>query len=274
MQNQQKNTPVCRHFPCGEGVAQASAPVAVMDSGVGGIGVLREIRALLPNEELLYFGDSANAPYGGKPRSEVKELILSHAERLLERAKALVIACNTATALAVTELRSRYPKTPIIGMEPALKPALAVCAQPRVLVLATATTLRERKFVTLLKRYEVDAHICCVAAPALVDFVENGAENSPEAAQYLSELLQPYRASLPDAVVLGCTHFPFAKASILHALGADVPLFDGAKGTAKQAQRKLCAAGLLNPSPTRGAVTFTSSDPRKLGVYAGRLFGE
>ena len=109
MLKNQKNTPVTTCFSCGEGVGQPNAPVAVMDSGIGGIGVLREIRALLPCEELLYFGDSANAPYGTRQAQEARELIFKNAARLLESAKALVLACNTATALAAGELRRRYP---------------------------------------------------------------------------------------------------------------------------------------------------------------------
>ncbi len=274
MLKNQKNTPVTALFSHGEGVGQPSAPVAVMDSGIGGIGVLREIRALLPCEELVYFGDSANAPYGTRCAEEARELIFENAARLLENAKALVLACNTATALAVGELRRRYPQTPIIGMEPALKPALAVKEHPRVLVLATETTLRERKFAMLLRRYAGGADVTCVAAVRLVELVEKGEEDSPAAIDYLRALLAPCLAPPPDAVVLGCTHFPFAKRSILQAIGADVPLFDGAQGTARQLQRKLLAAGLLNPSPTRGAVTLTSSDSRMLPLYAKRLFEE
>ena len=252
--------------------AGSNAPVAVMDSGVGGIDVLREIRALLPQEDLLYFGDSANAPYGDRPAEEVRELVYGHAARLLGECKALVLACNTATALCVAELRRRYPNTPIIGMEPALKPALAVGAHPRVLVLATATTLRERKFSAMLKRYGQAAEVVCVAASEIVKYVETGRENSEELQEHLLTLLAPYRTPLPDAVVLGCTHFPFVKEAILKALGSQVPIFDGARGTALQLERRLRGAGLLSTAPRRGAVTLTSSAPGILPLYARLLF--
>ena len=272
MEKHEKNRSVSVLFDDTEADARAKLPVAVMDSGVGGLCVLREIRRILPCEELLYFGDSAYAPYGEREPNELKVHILTEAERLLAGSKALVLACNTATALVADELRRRHPDVPIVGMEPALKPALGVCEEVRVLVLATALTLHEEKYVQLVEKYGKSATVMALPAPDIVKMVEAGAENLPELDAYLSELLAPYRTPTPDAVVLGCTHFPFVKEKILRALGKDVPVFDGVRGTARQLYRLLAEGGLCNPEPTRGAVHLTSSRAGVLPLYARMLF--
>ncbi len=273
MENCEKNHPVSPLMGGNEADARVKLPVAVMDSGVGGLCVLRELRRILPAEELLYFGDSAYAPYGERDPQELTAHILGEAERLLKESKALVLACNTATALAAEELRCRYPEVPIVGMEPALKPALGVCENPRVLVLATPLTLQEEKFTELVREYGRAATVMPLPAPEIVKMVEAGAENSPEMEGYLQELLAPYRNPAPDAVVLGCTHFPFVKERILRALGKDVPVFDGVRGTARQLYRLLAENGLCNPAPARGAVRLTSSRAGVLPLYARMLFG-
>lgn len=273
MEYYEKNHPVSPRIGEEEADARARLPVAVMDSGVGGLCVLHELRRVLPCEELLYFGDSAYAPYGEREKGELSAHILREAERLLSESKALVLACNTATALVAEELRRRYPDVPIIGMEPALKPALGVCENPRVLVLATSLTLREEKFAGLAKKYGKTATVMPLSAPEIVKMVEAGAENAPELDVYLGELLAPYRTPVPDAVVLGCTHFPFVKEHILRAIGKEVPIFDGVRGTARQVYRLLAEGGLLNPSPSRGAVRLTSSRAGVLPLYARMLFG-
>lgn len=245
-----------------------AAPVAVFDSGVGGIGVLREIQRLLPHENLLYFGDSKMAPYGERATEEVRRLVLTHAARLLRDAKALVLACNTATAAAARELRSAYPHVPIIGMEPAIKPALAVAPHPKILILATAATLREEKLKALLFRHEGEAAFYKCAAPGLVRLVEAGLADSPEMGRYLTALLSPFVGeNRPDAVVLGCTHFPFAKAAISRFFEHRVPLFDGAEGTARELSRRLFTADLLNPAREKGTVTLTASDAASLPLF-------
>ncbi len=252
-----------------------AAPVAVFDSGVGGIGVLREVRKALPHENLLYFGDGAMAPYGGRPTAQVRELVCTHAARLLKRAKALVLACNTATAAAAAELRTLYPQIPIIGMEPAVKPALAVLPHPKILILATPATLREEKLKGLLERHRADATFYKCPAPGLVRLVEAGLANTPEADRYLTTILAPFTGECrPDAVVLGCTHFPFAKAAISRAFGGQMPLFDGAFGTAQETARRLRAAELLHPCQKQGTVILTSSAPQLLPLYHKMLTDE
>lgn len=245
-----------------------NAPVAVLDSGIGGVGVLRALRQQLPREDFFYFGDGANAPYGDRTHADILALVTAHAARLLEKqkCKALVLACNTATAVAANVLRATYPKTPIIGMEPALRPALTVCDHPCVLVLATAATLKEEKFAALLARCRGSAEIVPLAAPALVRLVEAGEWDGAKTRAYLSELLAPFAGIRFDAAVLGCTHFPFAARAIGDVLGG-VPLFDGADGTARETARRLAAAGLLHTAPHAGRIAFASSDPRGAARY-------
>ncbi len=245
-----------------------AAPIAVFDSGVGGIGVLREVKKLLPDENLLYFGDGAMAPYGEKPRELIEALVLQHASRLLKEAKALVLACNTATAVAAKTLRAKYPAVPIIGMEPAIKPALAISPHPRILILATKTTLREEKLEMLLRAHATQAVFYKCPAPGLVRLVEAGLGDSAEADRYLHDILAPFSGkNRPDAVVLGCTHFPFAKAAILRFFSTDMPLFDGAVGAARELARRLKAESLLNLTKREGSVTLTSSTPDMLPLY-------
>lgn len=249
-----------------------NAPVALLDSGAGGIGVLREVQKLLPAEQLLYFGDAANAPYGEKSEREILSLVRHAAAVLIPRAKALVLACNTATAVAADPLREQYADFPIIGMEPALAPAVrTVCkgASPKILVLATAATLHGQKFAALCKKHEKSATVWAVPAPDIVRLVEKGAEDSPEMDAYLHTLLS-HLPTLPDAVVLGCTHFPFAGDALHRALG-DIPFFDGATGTAKELYRQLAARKLLAPSNAAGGVHLYSSDPRSLPLLT-RLY--
>ena len=257
-----------------------AAPVAVFDSGVGGIGVLGELQKTLPNESFVYFGDSKNAPYGGKKSEEILKLVEEHAARLLEGAKALVLACNTATAVAADTLRMQYKDTPIIGMEPALKPAFLYATQkkrghvPTVLVLATPTTLAEQKFKAQLCRYRRDCRIIPLPAPHLVTLVEAGLARDAQTKSTLKLLLAPYTgANTPDAVVLGCTHFPFARDAISTVFGGAVPLFDGAGGTARETARRLAAADLLAPAGSSHTprITLKCSDESKLPFFLEML---
>lgn len=227
-----------------------TAPIAVLDSGIGGIGVLRELKKVLPEESFLYFGDSANAPYGEKPAEEILKIVFSCAAHLACRAKALVLACNTATAVAAKELRARLT-LPVIGMEPAVRPALCVCPHPHVLVLATKATLEGAKFRALVQKAP-GAEITALAAPGMVRLVEAGVLTGAAPRAYLAELLAPYRKVRFDAVVLGCTHFPFLTEELHRALGYPVPFFDGAAATARETARRITAAGLLRQKPAPG----------------------
>ena len=229
--------------------------IAVFDSGVGGISVLRELVRLLPNENYLYFGDSANAPYGQKTTEQVRELTLSAAEMLMARGlKALVVACNTATAAAIDALRERYPDTVIIGIEPALKVAADHFPSKRVGVMATPVTLREEKFHHQLDRFP-NMEVFSIPIAGLVELIEAGG-SIEEAEALLRPQLAPYIGKL-DAVVLGCTHYPFAAEAISRILGTDTVLLDGGEGTARETKRRLENAGLLCDGP--GSVQMENS---------------
>lgn len=243
-----------------------SQPIAVFDSGLGGISVLQELIRLMPEENYLYFGDSANAPYGVRPTEEVLQLTMRHIAFLLSRqAKAIVLACNTATSAAVEALRRRYPQTPIIGMEPALKPAINKL-HGRIVVMATEMTLREKKFAALLDRFRAEAEIIPLPASGIVAFVEEGITSGEQLDAYLEQLLAPYRNRKVDGIVLGCTHFPFVKERIAQALGYPIEFFDGAEGTARETQRQLQQRQLTNSDESTGAITFlnSSDDPQIL----------
>jgi glutamate racemase len=235
-------------------------PIAVFDSGMGGISVLRELVRIMPNENYIYFGDSANAPYGTKTLEEVRALTCSYAKSLFEEgAKSLVVACNTATSAAVRVLREQYPHIPIVGIEPAVKPASQCGEHPRVLVMATPMTIRETKFKNLMAQYEKEADIIPLPCPGLMDFVERGDLDGEDLRKYLVELLFEFRQEKVDAVVLGCTHYPFVKDMIQKTLGGDVRVFDGGEGTAKEMRRRLDEAGLLTERTTKGNVEFRNS---------------
>lgn len=237
-------------------MAQKSDKIAVFDSGVGGISVLRELVKLMPGEDFLYFGDSANAPYGDKTTEEVRRLTLQNAQMLLHRGvKALVVACNTATSAAIGDLRQRYPETIIVGIEPALKLAADRFPTGKIGIMATQVTLREEKLTHLQERFS-DVTVERIPAPGLVELVEVGKADSPECTALLQKILAPYVGKL-DALVLGCTHYPFVKDTIARILGDATQLLDGGEGTARQTRRLLEQAGLLNNS--LGSVTIENS---------------
>ena len=223
--------------------------IAVFDSGVGGVSVLRELLRLMPDEKYLYFGDSANAPYGTKTTEEVRALTLAAAQMLMARGcKALVVACNTATAAAIRELRAIYPDRIIIGIEPALKVAADHFPGGEIGVMATPVTLREEKFDVLLHRFTDTCTVHKIPAPGVVELVEQGKAAGEEMEALLRPLLEPYRGKL-CAMVLGCTHYPFAAPVIGKILGENTALLDGGPGTARQTKRRLEAEGLLWDGP-------------------------
>lgn len=236
--------------------------IAVFDSGVGGISVMRHLVKLLPGERFLYYGDSANAPYGIRAKEEVRDLTFRAAEKLMKKGlKALVVACNTATSAAIDELRQAYPDLIVIGIEPAIKMAVDQFPGGNIGVMATPMTLREEKLSHLLCRYEEGScSFFKIPAPGLVELVEAGKGNSPEAENLLRSILSPYLGRL-DAVVLGCTHYPFASEALQKVLGPGVTLLDGGEGTARETGRRLKQAGLLNDGPGEIQIENSSSDP-------------
>ena len=219
--------------------------IAVFDSGVGGISVLRHLLQELPHERFLYFGDSANAPYGVRPMEEVQALVLQAADRLISRnVKALVVACNTAAATSAELLRSTYPGFPIICIEPAVKPAADRFPGGRIGVMATPATMESPRFKRLLARFDGVCEFVLLPAPGLPELVEADKQNGPEGEALLRPLLDPYAGKL-DAVVLGCTHYPFAEEMLLKILGKQTVLLDGGPGVARQTRRRLEELGLL-----------------------------
>ena len=236
------------------------APIAVIDSGVGGISVLKELIKLMPNENYIYFGDNKNAPYGNKTAEEVNALMHSNVEMLLEKgAKAIVVACNTATAASVSSLREKYPDLNIIGIEPAIKSTVKYKEHSNVLVMATTLTLKQDKFTELLCRFCDDVNIMTLACPGLMEFIEEGKTEGYELEEFLRELFSKVEGIKFDSVVLGCTHYPHIKDTIKKVLGNDVMIFDGGEGTARETKRKLEFSGLLNQSKTKGYLKILCS---------------
>lgn len=233
----------------------ADAPIGVFDSGVGGLSVLRHIRAQLPHEHLLYFADSGFAPYGNKLEQVVAERSLAVAQFLIARgAKALVVACNTATVAAIKLLRAHYPRMPIVGVEPGLKPAAAATRNGTVGVIATNVTIAGEKFLVLRDQISSasSARFLLQGCPGLVEQIEQGQLDDPATRAMLERFIVPLLEQGADTLVLGCTHYPFVLPAIesivaQHA-GRDVVLIDTGHAVARQLARLLTAAGTLNPS--------------------------
>ena len=237
--------------------------IAVFDSGVGGISVLQELIKLMPEENYLYFGDSANAPYGSRTTEQVRALTLQAVRDLLPRGiKALVVACNTATSAAVRVLRETYPDLIIVGIEPALKLAADRFPNGHVGVMATHVTLREEKFAYQAARFP-QVRVERIPAPGLVELIEAGETDGPRITALLRDILGPYIGKL-DALVLGCTHYPFVRTAIAQILGPDTLLFDGGEGTARQTRRCLEAAGLRSDGPGSVQIENSSGCPALL----------
>ena len=243
--------------------------VGVLDSGVGGISVLRALVRELPHEDFRFFGDSANAPYGEKDEATVLSLTRGIVERLLDDgAKAIVIACNTATSVAAEALRAAHPDVPIVGIEPALKPAAEAFPHGRILVMATEVTLRLDKYHELARAWGGECEVISVPCPGLAARIERGELGAPDLTETIRALVGEHAGAV-DAVVLGCTHYPFVRRQIAEVLGKDVRFFDGGAGTARQLRARLADAGLLSERDRPGRVTFASSldTPEELALY-------
>ena len=248
-------------------------PIGVLDSGLGGISVLRELVKLMPGENFIYYGDSANAPYGTRIPEKVIDLTKKDVEFLLERgAKAIVVACNTATSVAIKELRAAYEEVlPVIGIEPALKPAVKAKEHSKVVVMATPMTLSQTKFNSMMHIYEDDANIIKMPCPGLVEYIESGVLDGPVLDAYLEKQFAPYDKAEIDAVVLGCTHYPLIREVIQKHLPG-VSVYDGGFGTAKQTKRRLAERGLLSDRESGGKVEiFNSRNTEEILELSRRL---
>lgn len=239
-------------------------PIGFFDSGVGGLSVLREAIKIMPNEDYIYFGDSINAPYGIKSVDEVRKLTIKAVEFLLSKGvKGISIACNTATSAAVADLRKMYPELPLVGIEPALKPAVELNNQGDILIMATAVTLKEEKFKRLMDRYKDKASIIPVPCPGLMEFIEAGEYQGKEVEQYLLEKINTYKKGKIASIVLGCTHYPFIKGALEKIVGTDIHIIDGGLGTAKELRRRLEEKHLLSESKIKGRVEIINSSYKK-----------
>lgn len=241
----------------------STAPIGVFDSGLGGISVVRELVKDLPDEQVLYFGDSANAPYGTKTPEEVRRLAFAIVNDFVrEGVKAVVIACNTATSAAVDALREQF-SIPIIGMEPALKVACdrGHGVPQHVIVAATPLTLRERKFAKLMARFNADNMIYKQPCPALVEIVEHGQLDDRELVErILHGYFDQYDLETIDSVVLGCTHFPFFREYFRRLMPSSTAIIDGNEGTVRHLRVVLEALGKLAPEGAAGGVSLSNSD--------------
>ncbi|WP_036302188.1 glutamate racemase [Methylotenera sp. L2L1] len=231
-------------------------PIAVFDSGVGGISVLQHIHALLPSEQLLYVADSLHAPYGNKSPEEIQSRCIALTDFLIAKnAKAIVVACNTATAAAINMMREKYP-LPIIGMEPAVKPAATASRNGIIGVLATTGTLKSAQFAGLLESYGRNVKVVTQACVGLVECVERGELQADNTLQLVKKYCQPLLDEGADTIVLGCTHYPFVRPLIERVVGEHITLIDTGAAVAKQLQKRLIELDLLSTSPGLASVKF------------------
>lgn len=250
-------------------------PIGFFDSGVGGISVLREAFKILPNENFVYFGDSKNAPYGTKSVDEVKMLTFNSVDFLLKKnIKALVVACNTATSAAIVDLRLKYGKfMPVIGIEPALKPAVEYNRKGKIIVMATPMTLSESKFNNLMLKYNDKADMHPLPCPGLVELIEKGKIDGEEIESYLTEKMNPLKKEGIAAIVLGCTHYPFIKKTLSKIVSDNVPIIDGSNGTAKQLRRQLVKYSVTGRKNKAGRVEINNSlNNKEIMELSYRLF--
>ncbi|HSR01701.1 MAG TPA: glutamate racemase [Methylophilaceae bacterium] len=250
-------------------------PIGVMDSGVGGVSVLRHIRAILPHESITYVADSLYAPYGNKKAELIIERCIKVADFLLgQQVKALVVACNTATAAAIKEMRTRYT-VPIIGMEPAVKPAVQASKNGVIGVLATVGTLKSAQYAALLENYGSGVQVIAQGCEGLVECVESGALSDDATRSLLQKYLKPLLAGGADAIVLGCTHYPFLRPLITEIVGPEIAIIDTGKAVSEQLKKKLIEANLLADASERAGVVFwTNSQSSNAASVIQKLWGE
>lgn len=240
-------------------------PIGFMDSGLGGLSVLREAIRIMPKEDFIYYGDSLHAPYGTKKTEVIRDLTFQVVEKLLkEGIKGLAVACNTATGAAVRQLRLEYPELPIVGIEPAIKPAAMNSRGGRVIVMATPMTLKQEKFQKLLHLYEHMCEIVPVPCEGLMEFVEKGNLEGNFLGEYFLDHLAPYVTDNTETIVLGCTHYPFLKPYLRLFLGErNIDIVDGSLGTSMELKRRLDARGLLRRDDHERTITIQNSTNRQ-----------
>lgn len=253
----------------------ASCPIGIFDSGVGGISVLQHIHALMPREALIYVADSQYAPYGNKSHTEITTRCFAIADFLIAQGvKAIVVACNTATAAAIDDMRTKYT-LPIIGMEPAVKPAAAVTQNGIIGVLATSGTLKSAQFAALLENYGQNVKVVTQACVGLVECIERGELNSVKTMHLIRQYCKPLINENVDTIVLGCTHYPFVKSSIQSTVGQHIHLIDTGDSVAKQLQKRLSSLRLLSSKRKVSEVKFwTNSKAHNAKQVIATLWGK
>ncbi len=252
---------------------EPEAPIGIFDSGLGGLSVLKEVRSLLPRERYVYFADSAHCPYGGRSSLFILARCTEIASELLGRgAKILVVACNTATSVALADLRKMFD-VPIVGLVPAVKPAVALSRTNRVAVLATPRTVEGESLHELICRFARDTQVYTVPAPGLAELVESGVVGGPRAEEALLPLLSPLVTAGVDVIVLGCTHYPFLRETIQDLVGPEVRLIDSGAAIARRVRAVLSDRGLLSRADS-GGLEIVTSGGAAAAEMASRLLGE
>ena len=254
-----------------------NAPIGVYDSGFGGLSVWRELRRLLPHESLIYLGDGKNCPYGGRSRSDIEGFAIEAVERLVEEGvKMVVVGCNTATTAAVETLRRRWPDMPIVGLEPAVKPACLTTKTRKIAVLATAHSLKSDMFLTTAARWASDVEVVKVVGEGFVELVERDMEHSEEAEHLVRRAVEPLLGKGVDRLVLGCTHYPFLRPTIERVIaGSGIEVIDSGAAVARRVEWLLDRydiAASRDNTPTMRFITFASEDYRmRLELKAERI---
>jgi len=254
----------------------SGAAAGVFDSGVGGLSILREIHNQLPNEPLFYFADQVNVPYGPRSLSEVRKFSLGISRFLLEGGcKLIVVACNTASAAALHQLRETFPESPFVGMEPAVKPAVEITQSKRVAVLATSATFQGELFASVVERFAQGVEVIQIVLPGLVERIEIGDLTGDATRRILEERLDDLRDRQVDTLVLACTHYAFVIPMVERILGPGVLVIDPAPAIARQTGRLLHTRRLAASPGSAGRVRYvTSGDPRALHSAVLQLIGE
>ena len=238
-------------------------PIGVFDSGVGGLSVWREIVRQLPHEDTIYFADQAHIPYGPRPLERIRQFAEATTRFLLERGcKAIVVACNTASAAALKHLRETFPHVPFVGMEPAVKPAAQSTQTGIVGVLATPATFQGALFASVVERFANGVQLINQVCPGLVEQIEAGHLDTPDTEAMLHGFLRPILTARADTVVLACTHYPFVIDVIRRIVGSGVKVIDPAPAIARQTGRVLADRGLSTPESHRGEHVFITSGDR------------
>lgn len=248
--------------------------VGVFDSGLGGLSVLRAIRAALPQQDLIYFADTAHTPWGGRDPAFIRARSIAIANRLIQGgAQAIVVACNTATAIAIEALRQQL-SLPVVGIEPAVKPAAALTRSGVVGVLATSATVASPRYRALVERSAGKTRVMTRACPGWVEAVEAGEFASPATLALVREQVEPLLSAGADTLVLGCTHFPFLADVIRTVAGPGVTLIEPGAAVARVLRERLAATGALAPEGSVGRLRFLSTAPSTvLDATASRLWG-